>query len=1686
HDPRTGRVTLMVHTFVGDDLDTVRETVKGPFCSYLQTSLSLIKNLVVSVGMDVDPEGLSPEDAAALLDRAFDRYFEAAGLFGTPETCRRTLERFQALGVDEVACLIDFGVETERVLAALPNLVELRERCRRPDPEEAAASLAAQVVRHGVTHLQCTPSLAGMLVLDGAAASALASLRCLMVGGEAFPPALAQRLAEVSPAAIHNMYGPTETTIWSSTWAVPRETGAGGAVSIGRPIANTSLHLVDHRLRPVPLGLSGELLIGGLGVVRGYLDRPELTAERFVPDPFGDLSGAGGARLYRTGDLARRRADGTIEFLGRLDHQVKIRGIRIELGEIEAQLARHPLVREAVVVARGGAAGEARLAAYLVPRRWPLGPAELAELDGIDGFLRQSLPDVMVPAAYVPLEAFPLTPNRKVDRKALPDPEPVARESALAADAPRTPTEEVVAEIWAAVLGVDRVGVRDGFFDLGGHSLLATQVVSRVRETFRIDLPLRSLFEAPTVEGLAQAIERLRQTEQGREAPPLAAGPRDGEAPLSFSQERIWFLNQLAPGSAYNDFTAFRLLGDLDAGALERSLGEIARRHEALRTAFAAAEGRPRPVVADAPRLDLPVVDLRLLAAPARQAALERLARQAARGLFDLGQAPLLRALLLRLGPQEHALCLTIHHIATDGWSWRVLFRELAQLYDAFAAGRPSPLPALPVQYADFARWQRAWLRGEVLERQLAYWREALRGRLPVLDLPADRPRPAVQSFRGATRAFALPVGLGAALRGLGRGERATLFMTLLAVFEVLLHRLSGQDDLLVGTPVANRNHSELEALIGVFVNTLVLRTDASGEPTFRELLARVREVALGAYAHQDLPFEKLVDALQVERDLSHTPLFQVAFVLQNAPLEVLELEQLSMRPLEIDPGSAKFDLTLALSDRGAALQGWLEYNTDVFDAATMERLLGAFARLADGAAADPGRRIAELPLLSEAERHALLAEWSGGAAAFPAGETIAGLFARQADENPAGIALSWEAEEVTYAELEERANRLAHYLIERGVGPEIPVGLHLERGIDLVVALLAVLKAGGAYVPLDPSYPAERLAFMLEDSGAPVLVTRRDLPAGLPGAVAGGCDVVLLDEQREEIGRRSPERPEGRATAAGSAYVIFTSGSTGRPKGVMVSHGNVVRLLRATEPWFGFGPSDVWTLFHSSAFDFSVWELWGALAYGGRLVVVPFWVSRSPEAFHELLVRERVTVLNQTPSAFRQLIHAEALAGRAGELALRLVIFGGEALELRSLEPWYAHHADDRPRLVNMYGITETTVHVTYRPLTSAEARAGAGSVIGVPIPDLTTYVLDPWGNPVPPGVPGELCVGGAGLARGYLGRPELTAARFVPDPFGGASGARLYRSGDLVRFLTRGELEYLGRIDHQVKVRGFRIELGEIEAALAAHPGVREAVVAPRAGRLVAWVVPAAAEAADAVRESDLHAHLHSRLPDYMVPAAFVVLEALPTTPSGKVDRRALPEPGAGRPRLEGEYAAPRNPLEESLAAVWREVLSLERVGIHDNFFRLGGDSILIIQIVARARAAGLALTPRQLFEHQTVAELAAVAGAPGWAGGEETVSGPVPLTPIQRWFFERELEEPDHFNLAVLLEVRAGWDAAALRRAVELLPRHHDALRLRAARRDGSWHQEAAPPDGLPALTAVDLSALPEPAHAGALRE
>jgi len=1410
--------------------------------------------------------------------------------------------------------------------------------------------ILAQIRERGLTLANLT-STAFHALVDASSGGELASMRLVVLGGEATRP---EKLLELAPPrpAFMNAYGPTECSgvVTYHRLAADLSSYAGRSVPLGDPVANSRIHVLDEKGEPVPAGVVGELYVGGVQVSRGYQGRPALTAERFVPDPFG---GEPGARLYRTGDLGRR-ADGTLEFHGRNDFQVKIRGFRVELGEVEARLREHPAVRDAVVVAREDRPGDPRLVAY-----W-LGP-EGVGAEALRRHAGERLPDYMVPAAYVRLEALPLTPSGKLDRRALPSPEGEAY-ARRGYEAPAGEAEQALAQIWSEVLGVERVGRRDDFFELGGHSLLAVQVISRIRQALGVELELGVVFARPVLRELAEALPSAGRAE----LPPIERAERSGPLPLSFAQRRLWFLERLEElGSAYHITRRLRLRGRLDRDALVRALDRLVARHEALRTTFGSTGGEPEQRIGDARTSRFHLVEHDLAGHGDALGELGRVMAREAAARFDLERGPLIRGRLVRLDADDHVLLLTLHHIVSDGWSMDVLADELSRLYAAFRAGGEDPLPALPVQYPDYAAWQRRWMRDQVLEAQGAYWKRTLAGAPAVLELPTDRPRPARQDHAGAYLDIVLDEALTAGLKELSRRHGVTLFMTLMAGWAVVLGRLSRQEEVVVGTPTANRRRREVEGLIGFFLNTLALRIDLSERPTVAEVLARVKARALEAQANQDIPFEQVVDLVDPVRTLAHSPLFQVAFTWQGALRDEPGWPGLELgRVPGAEPTAAKFDLWLSLGERDGRIVGGMEYATSLYERATVERHLGYLRHVLEQMAAGEERRAESLTLIPDAERRLVVEAWNRTAAPYPREACVHALFEAQVERTPDAVAVVFEDEALSYAELNRRANRLAHHLRGLGVGPDARVAVCVERGLEMVGGVLGVLKAGGAYVPLDPAYPAERLRYMLHDSAPRVVLSQTSVVAGA-GALLGGIDVPVLALDAPEWREQAATNPErGELGPAHLAYMIYTSGSTGMPKGVMTAHRGLCNLICCEFPGFGLGPDARVLQFASFSFDACAFELFRTLSRGASLHLAAPGTMLAGETLGRTARRYGITHAVLPPAVLEAMPEGESLD------SVRTMAVAGDAVR----EPLVRRWAPGR-WMINAYGPSETTVCAS---LHACRREERGDPAIGRPIANTRIYILDGEGEPVPVGVLGELHIGGAGVARGYLGRPELTAQRFVADGLSGEPGARLYRTGDLGRWRADGTIEFSGRNDFQVKVRGFRIEPGEIEARLREHDAVREAVVVAREEghghqRLVAYWV------GDDVGAEALRRHVGERLPDYMVPAAYVRLEALPLMPNGKLDRGALPSPeGGGTAQL--DYEAPQGEVEQALAEVWSEVLGVERVGRWDDFFELGGHSLLIVVLIERLRERELHVEVGALFTTPTIAALAEVVSGDG----------------------------------------------------------------------------------------------------------
>ncbi len=1411
------------------------------------------------------------------------------------------------------------------------------------------------VCRSGITVLNQTPSAFKAFIQAQAHSEARQQLREIVFGGEMLKPSdLAPWFArpENRQTRLINMYGITETTVHVTYRPLSAQDTAITTSPIGSRIPDLRLYLLGADGEPVPMGAIGELYVGGEGVARGYLNRPELTAERFLDDPFNR---APGARMYRTGDLARYLPGGDIEYLGRNDQQVKIRGFRIECGEVEAQLSTDPRVRSVAVDAIDDGDGGKRLVAWVVPAP----EAERATLaTGLRQHLQARLPDYMVPVAYVWLEALPLTGNGKLDKRALPVPQVDAYVREAYAP-PQGEAEKLLAAIWRELLGVERVGRYDHFFELGGHSLMAVRLANRVQQA-GWQLPLQALFASPVLHVLAQALE----VAPAQEPLPILPVARDGELPLSFAQQRLWFLTQLEGMSeTYHIPLALRLHGRLDRQALQHSLDALYARHESLRSRFITREDRPQVQILPANGLPLAFHDLRRHPAQA-----DTLCRQAATQPFDLTQGPLVRAALIRLADEEHLFLLTCHHIVSDGWSTGILLRELGALYGAFRRGDADPLPLPTLQYPDYAAWQRRYLTPERLAAQAQYWRETLSGAPALLTLPTDRPRPTVQSFSGGEVPIAIDAELTQALRQFSRQHGGTLFMTVLAAWSLVLARMAGQQELVIGTPEANRGRLETESLVGFFVSTLALRIDLRDDPDLPTLIARIRHTVLTAQENRDLPFEQVVELVNPPRHLGYTPLFQVMLAWQDGSVRDIPLPGLQAELAGLEYSAAKFDLTLDLADTGEGISGTLNFATALFDRATAERYGVYLVQALRAMTLNSPRSVSHIDLLPLAEREHLLHGWNRTERDYPLDQTLAALFEQQVRRTPDATALVSGAESLSYAQLNARANRLAHALIARGVGPDSRVAVCAERGLNMVTALFGILKAGGAYVPLDPAYPGERLQYILQDADPVLLLADAAGRAALgePATPQLALEAALPDTL-------SAENPERRAQASHLAYVIYTSGSTGKPKGAMNEHRGVVNRLVWMQEAYGLTAADTVLQKTPFGFDVSVWEFFWPLMVGARLVMAKPEGHKDPDYLSRAIEQYGVTTLHFVPSMLQSFLADGQAATRCGQVVR--VMCSGEALPAALVAEFYRRLP--QAELHNLYGPTEAAVDVTAWHCSREADRVSVP--IGRPIANTRIYLLDEHGQPVPLGAVGELYIGGVQVARGYLNRPELTAERFLADPF--APGGRMYRTGDVARYLANGDIEYLGRNDQQVKIRGFRIECGEIEAVLATHPAVREAVVDARAvgddKRLVAWVVPAAGVAEETLAGA-LRQHVSAALPDYMVPSAWVVVAALPLSPNGKLDRRALPEPQGAQ--SQAAYEAPQGEHETLLAAIWRELLNVEQVGRHDNFFELGGHSLLAVKFMAQLRRAGWGANVQTLFSTPTLSALAQAMSAQG----------------------------------------------------------------------------------------------------------
>ncbi|SFX81244.1 amino acid adenylation domain-containing protein, partial [Thermoactinomyces sp. DSM 45891] len=1486
-----------------------------------------------------------------------------------------------------------------------------------PGGEKDPAMIEEFIERHRVTTMHFVPSMLSMF-LDymerSQAMKNVSSLQQVFTSGEALQTEQARRFKEEfydpQQTKLINLYGPTEATV-DVTYYDCDLAKEPTLIPIGRPIDNTELYVLDQNQQVVPIGVAGELYLGGVGLARGYFNRPELTVERFIPHPFKE-----GERLYRTGDLVRYLADRNVEYIGRIDNQVKIRGFRIELGEIEAVLHDHLTVKEALVLVREDQPGDKRLVAYVV------GEGSIGEWRD---HLKSQLPNYMVPTHFVEMDEMPLTPNGKIDRKALP--KPVGKSVSEDRVLPRTPAEELVASVWSQVLGVEGISIHDSFFERGGHSLLATQVVSRLQEAFQIELPVRELFEYSTVETLANRLNQLRQGDKKSEIPPLMPTGRGEAIPLSYAQQRLWFIDQFTPNSAlYNIPMVCRLTGNWMPEALETGWNRLIERHESLRTVFREVEGHPVQQIQPYAFRPLSYIDLTKLSLEEREAEVKYLIQKETKVPFDLAEGPLIRSAILQIGEEEWVLLCTLHHIVSDGWSMGVLLEEWMAFYEEATDGNVAKLEPLSIQYADFAEWQKSWLKEEVLEQQVQYWKRELSGELPVLQLPMDRPRPAMQTHHGSTHTVVLPYSLLDKLNELSRKEGSTLFMTLLAGYQSFLSRYTGQEDIVVGSPIANRNHRGIEGLIGFFVNTLVYRANLSGTPTFQGLLSQVRQKALKAYEYQDIPFEKVVEALQPERSTSHSPIFQTMFILQNMKQEFPALSGRSIEMVESDNPIAKFDLSLMATETEAGLSLSFEYNTDLFDLTTIERMAGHFENWLYEVSHQPQKPLHSLSMLSESERELLLNTWNDTEMEMLQEGLICDEIEAQVAMRPDAIAVVDQEREWTYGELDARANQLAHVLQRKGVAPESVVGVYLPRSAELMASLVGILKAGGAYVVLDPLYPKSRLRYMIEDAGIQIVVTT----AGQE-SLSEQVETVLFEELTDE----SMIAPERDVKPENLAYIVYTSGSTGKPKGVMVEYRSLMNMVYWHQEAYHITGEDRSTQIAGIAFDSAVQEIWPYLTAGAALYLTTEELRVNPEALRDWIIDSRITASFAPTPILERLLKCYW----PEKTDLRFIITGGDQLtQFPTKQIPFA--------VINQYGPSENTV-------VSTDCYVPAGLTIGTPtigrpIANTEIYVLDSHLQPVPVGVIGDLYLGGKSLARGYANRPELTEEKFIPHPF--KEGERLYYTGDKASYLANGELQFHGRMDDQVKIRGFRIELGEVEATLQGHPSVKEAVVLVREDqpgdkRLVAYVVGEGSV-------SQWREYLQIHLPNYMVPAHFVEMESLPLTPNGKLDLRALPAPDKHSTE---EIVYPRTPSEELIASVWNQVLGLEEVSVYDSFFERGGHSLLATQVVSRIQEAlQIQLPVRELFEYPTLVALAKrldqlqkedkVQELPSLLAIERGELIPLSYAQQRLWFIDQFTPNSALYNIPMACRLTGKWEPEALEVAWNRLIERHESLR------------------------------------------
>ncbi|MEM9819925.1 MAG: amino acid adenylation domain-containing protein [Bacteroidota bacterium] len=1511
-----------------------------------------------------------------------------------------------------------------------PLISGVRMVIAKPGGHKDSDYLRRLIEETAVTTMHFVPSMLEVFLLD-VEADVVPSLRRVLCSGEALKPSHVAAFNEkLRHVGLHNLYGPTEAAIDVTYWAVPST--SVDKVPIGRPVANTQLYILDEFGASTGIGVPGELYLGGVQVARGYYNRPELTEERFIQDIY---SGKEGAKLYKTGDLARWMPDGNVEYLGRMDHQVKIRGNRIELGEIETVIQLSPYATQCVVMAMPDPSGDLRLVAYVVPA---------GEFDkaAIQNFIRTKLPTYMVPSVMVALEEMPLTPNGKVDRKALPTPDITALQT-KAYVAPSNATEIAIAGIWKDLLKVEQVGVNDNFFDLGGHSILATRTVSAIRKQLQVEIAIKDIFMQPTVALLAQ---HLTANGDAVLLPNIEALERPERLPLSFSQERLWFLDKLSGSVQYHLPGVLKFTGELDLELLQAAFQNVVNRHEVLRTVYREEEGVSYQEVLEMNQWSMDADVAQLIT---DEVTINNIIESAINKPFDLSNDHMLRAQVIKTGAAEHLLIFVMHHIASDGWSISLFIDELSEYYLAQKENRVPVFNALPIQYADYALWQRNYLEGEVLDHKLNYWTDQLQSVEP-LNLPTDFSRPPIQSSKGNSISFTVDAPLTMKLNALSRREEATLYMLLLSAFKVMLQKYSGQEDITVGCPIANRMQAESEAIIGFFVNTLALRSDLCDDPRFVDLLAQVKATTLDAYANQEVPFEKIVDKVAKERDRSRNPIFQVMMTLHNNPDAVdVDLKDAQLSSVSYERTTSQFDLSFDMIETAEGLEVEIIYCTALFTEATINRMQQHFQKLLEAIVAQPEANIEALTMITEIEKTVLLESFNDTAVDYPQEETIVSLFEQQAALNPEATALYFEGTEMSFRDLDEKSNQLAHYLRKKGVKEEELVAICVDRSFDMIVGLMGIFKAGGAYVPIDPDYPQDRIDYIIENANANFAISHNGYDRLF--ARCEGVENVQLDQDWSSIAEESVARVANDLTPDNLMYVIYTSGSTGKPKGVMNQHSGLVNRLLWTQSEYNLQAGEDAILQKTTfCFDVSVWELFWPLISGVRMVIAKPGGHKDSDYLRDIIDEAGVTTMHFVPSMLEVFL-LDVEAGVCN--SLQRVLCSGEALKP-------SHVAEFKQKLAhvelhNLYGPTEAAIDVTYWAIPETKVEKVP---IGKPVANTQLYILNKAGKLTALGVPGELYLAGVQVARGYYNRPDLTEERFVANPFSTEENAKMYKTGDLARWLPDGNIEYLGRIDNQVKIRGNRIELGEIELVMQQSPMVNQCVVLAKPdvngnNRLVAYVV-----AEEAYDKEAVQTFLKQQVPEYMVPGILIEIPEVPLTPNGKIDRKALPEPEETTLSY-SVYVAPRDEMEEQLANVWKKLLNVERVGIHDNFFELGGDSIVTIQAVSRAKRLGYTLKPRNMFDHQTIAELSAFIRA-NTATEVETeqglLEGDAPLMPMQHLFFENEYAGMEHYNFSDLMKVEKSVESTQFDAAIKAIVAQHDALRFKYQQVEGVWIQ------------------------------